>query len=122
MRRRQVNVKQLAATLGLECLTPTVRVDETRDLAAAYSSDLLSDVLAHAPHGGVLVTVQVHLNVVAVAVHAELVAVIFAMGRRPDDVVLQKAIDEDIALFASKETAFDVSGRLYGLGLRGTQE
>lgn len=34
---------------------------------AAYASDLLSDVVAHAPEDSILVTVQAHANTVAVA-------------------------------------------------------
>ena len=82
-----------------------------------YASDLLSDVLAHAPEGGVLVTLQVHLNVIAVASHAELAAVIFAGGRRPEDDVLAKAVAEGISLFVSPADTFDVVGRLYALGV-----
>ena len=56
-------------------------------------------MLAHAPEGGVLVTLQVHLNVIAVASHAELAAVIFAGDRTPDDEVLAKAAAEGLALY-----------------------
>jgi len=116
-----MNVKQLAEELGIDSLTPEVVVDESRQVPGGYTSDLLSDVLAHAPHDGVLVTVQIHLNVVAVAAHAGLAGVIFAMGLRPDEATRQKAVEEGIALYATQEPAFDIVGRLYALGLRGTQ-
>jgi hypothetical protein len=117
-----VNLGKIAQTLGLKDLTPELRVDETRNVAGAYASDLLSDVLAHAPRGGVLVTIQVHLNVIAVAVHAELTGVVFASDRVPEEDVRRKAVEEGIALYASSEPAFDVCGRLYALGLRGVHE
>jgi hypothetical protein len=78
-------------------------------------------VIAHAPRGGLLVTVQVHLNVVAVAVHAELAAVVFAMDRCPEEAVVRKAVDEGITLYRSKATAFELVGRLYQLGVRGPE-
>ena len=115
-----MKLKDLAAKLGLQCLTPEV-VAPTEDVTGGYVSDLLSDVLANAPKGGVLVTVQVHLNVIAVALHAELAAVIFALDRVPEDTVRAKAVEEGIALYVSKEPAFEVVGRLYELGLRGTR-
>ena len=117
-----MNLKEMADALGLECLTPEVSLDKPLVVAGGYSSDLLSDVLAHAPRGGVLITIQVHMNVIAVAVHAELAAVIFPAGRRPGEDVRAMAVREGIALFATPECAFDVSGRLYALGLRGTHE
>lgn len=112
---------ELAAELGWTCLTPEVTAD-AGDIRAGYVSDLLSDVIAHAPRGGVLVTVQVHLNVVAVAVHAELTAVVFAMDRVPDEAVRCKAVEEGLALYVSKASAFELVGRLYQLGVRGPDE
>jgi hypothetical protein len=116
-----MNLAELARELKLENLTPHVRAAPGQT-SAGYASDLLSDVLAGAPKGGVLVTVQVHLNVVAVAVHAELAAVIFAAGRRPEPDVIAKAAEEGVALYASDETAFDIVGRMYAMGIRGRRE
>jgi hypothetical protein len=113
-----MKLKTLVEKLDLECMTPEVAPSDA-DVTAGYVSDLLSDVLANGPKGGVLITVQVHLNVVAVAVHAELSAVIFAMDRRPDEPVRKKAVDEGIALYVSELTAFEIVGRLYEMGLRG---
>ena len=90
------------------------------DITKGYASDLLSDVLANAPTGGVLVTLQVHLNVIAVAGHAGLAAVVFSSGRKPEDEVIAKAAEEGIALFTSREDTFDLAGRLYELGIRGS--
>jgi hypothetical protein len=90
------------------------------DITRGYASDLLSDVLANAPAGGILVTLQVHLNVIAVAGHAGLRAVIFSSGRRPEAEVIAKAAEEGIALFASPADSFELVGRLHGLGIRGS--
>ncbi len=115
-----MTLKELAASLGLDDLTPEIAGAAERDITQGYVSDLLSDVLAHGPQGGVLVTIQVHMNVIAVAVHADLAAVIFAHERTPDDEVLRMAVKEGIALYRSPEGAFDIVGKLYALGLRGT--
>ncbi len=112
-----MKLADLAGPLELTRLTPQVRTDP--DVAAGYVSDLLSDVLANAPKGGVLVTVQVHLNVVAVAVHAELAAIVFAAGRAPDDAVRAKAVEEGIALYGSPLPAWELVGRMYAAGVRG---
>jgi hypothetical protein len=114
-----MRLNEIAEKLGLESLTPEIQASKEVDLREGYASDLLSDVLANAPHGGVLVTVQVHLNVIAVAMHAELAAIIFASGRIPEPEVREKAVEEGIALYLSNEPAFDVVGRLYNLGIRG---
>ena len=118
-----MNVTDIARELKLENLTPELADKGSREVTGGYASDLLSDVLAHAPRGGVLVTVQVHLNVIAVAaVHTELSCVIFALDRRPDETTRRKAIEEGIPLYVSDESTFDLVGRLYALGVRGKHE
>ena len=114
-----MKLEDIARELGLTELTPEVTGNGETEIERGYASDLLSDVLAHAPEGGVLVTLQVHLNVIAVASHAELAAVIFAGGRRPDDDVRAKAIAEGVSLYVSPADTFDVVGRLYALGVKG---
>jgi hypothetical protein len=114
-----MKLEDIARELGLTELTPKVTGNSEADIERGYASDLLSDVLAHAPAGGVLVTLQVHLNVIAVASHAELAAVIFAGDRRPDDEVCGKANAEGVSLFVSPADTFDVVGRLYALGVKG---
>ena len=76
----------------------------------AYASDLLSDVLAHAPEGGVLITLQVHLNVIAVASHAGLRAVIFSCGRMPDDDIIERAAGEGLCCSGRRPTPSSWSG------------
>jgi hypothetical protein len=114
-----MNLIEIAQALSLQPLTPEVKPDPAAQVTSGYVSDLLSDVLANAPPGGVLVTIQVHLNVIAVAVHAELSAVIFAAGRLPEPETRAKAAEAGIALYLSSQSAFEVVGRLHQLGLRG---
>jgi hypothetical protein len=113
-----MRLHELADLLTLTELTPTTG-DADPNITKGYASDLLSDVLANAPSGGVLVTLQVHLNVIAVAGHAGLAAVIFSSGRRPEEDVVAKAAEEGIALFTSPDDTFDLVGRLYALGIEG---
>ena len=105
--------------LELTLLNPQVALDEAREIGSAHASDLLSDVLANAPSGGLLLTIQVHMNVVAVALHANLSGVVFTAGMGPEEAVLAKATSEGLPLLAATEPTFDVAGRLYALGLRG---
>jgi predicted transcriptional regulator len=108
---------QIQHAVGLGCLTPGLDLD--REVNAAHASDLLSDALANAPAGGVLLTIQVHLNVVAVALHAQQAAVIFTWGMQPDEAVVNRAIEEGLPLFAAAASTFEIAGQLYVLGVRG---
>jgi hypothetical protein len=109
----------LARQLGLENLTPELGFLASSEIVSGHASDLLSDVLANAPEGGVLVTIQSHLNVLAVSVHAGIRAVIFTAGMIPEASVRDKAVAEQVLLYSTRESTFDVVGRLYALGLRG---
>jgi len=83
-----------------------------------YASDLLSCVMAGAKHGGVWVTLQAHLNIVAVAALLDQTAVIITENAQPDEATLQKANEEGITLLSSQETTFTVVGMLWEIGLR----
>ncbi len=114
-----MKLEQIVAELGLtELSAPAAGAAD--DISRGYASDLLSDVLAHAPAGGLLVTLQVHLNVIAVAGHADLAGVVFAGGRRPEPDVIDKAREEGLALYVATDDTFDIVGRLYTLGVRGS--
>ena len=113
-----MKLSEIVERLGLENLTPELPLDG-REVAGGHVSDLLSDVLANAPRNGVLVTIQVHMNVLAVAAHAGLTAVIFAAGREPEPPVRAKAVEEQIPLLRSTASAFDIVGELFALGIKG---
>ncbi|MDR2028056.1 MAG: hypothetical protein LBP93_00815, partial [Treponema sp.] len=59
-----MTIREAAAALGAEIVQ-----DKFEDalLSGAYTSDLLSDVMANAKEGGALITIQAHKNTVAVA-------------------------------------------------------
>ena len=65
----------------------TIVVDKPGcNVAAAYASDLLSDVMGHCGDESVLITVQNHLNAIAVCSLAGIEAVLICHGRPvPDD-------------------------------------
>ena len=112
-----MKLAELAQRLNLRELTP--ECGDGEEVAGGYASDLLSDVLVHAPAGGVLITLQVHLNVIAVASHAGLQAVIFSCDRVPEQDVIDRAAGENLSLYATASDTFEIAGRLYEMGLRG---
>lgn len=111
----------IVSRLGLEVLTPELAVGGGDEVTRGHASDLFSDVLANAPSGGVLLTTQAHMNVIAVALHAGLAAVVFTQGMRPEQAVRLKGVEQGLPLLAAKESTFDLAGRMYALGLRGRE-
>ena len=63
----------------------------------------------------VLVTVQSHKNVTAIASLKELAAVVLVKGINPEPEMLESAEDEGIAVLGTKENAFTISGKIYEL-------
>ncbi|NLF38966.1 hypothetical protein GX586_05935 [bacterium] len=107
-------LSEIAGKLGLKALSEYTDLDVT----GGFVSDLLSDVVGHARPGNILVTIQVHKNVVAVASLVNLGAVIIAEGRQPPPDMLEAARSEEVNLFSADESSFDIVGKLYAMGVR----
>jgi hypothetical protein len=86
--------------------------------ASGYTSDLLSCVMAGAQKGALWVTLQAHLNIVAVAALLDMSAVIITEGAQPETATIDKANEEGIVLLATDKQSFEIVGRLWELGLR----
>ena len=86
--------------------------------SSGYASDLLSCFRPGARHNGIWVTLQAHVNVVAVGALLELSAIIITEGAQPDQDTLAKANEEGVTLLATDKSTFYVAGRLWELGLR----
>jgi len=69
-----MTLTDLATRLELTVFTPGIPLD--RPVQGGYASDLLSDVIGHARKDDLWVTMQVHPNIVAVAVLKELIAIV----------------------------------------------
>ena len=85
------------------------------DLTGAFTSDLLSDVIANAKDGGALITIQAHKNTVAVATLVNISVIIICTSRPIPDDMLAAAKEEGIAVLLTKENQYKVSGKLYAL-------
>ncbi len=91
-----------------------------REVTGGYVSDLMSDVMANAGEGSLWVTLQIHQNIVAVAVMKSLAGIVLINGREPEPATVQKAETEGIPILVSEMPAFELAGRLFALGLSGS--
>ncbi len=114
-----MKVNDLAKEFGLDVKTGLSHLD--REVTGGYVSDLLSDVLAHADEGNLWVTLHIHQNIVAVASHKDLSAIVLVQGRQPEKDTLNKAEEEHIPILVTNLSAFELVGRLYKAGLRGVE-
>ncbi len=91
----------------------TVNVGLEKDVTGVYVSDLLSDVMANSKEGNIWVTLQTHLNIVAVAGLKTLAGIIIVNNRQPEKEITEKAESEKIAIMTTSLPAFEVAGKLY---------
>lgn len=78
------------------------------DVICGYSCDLLSWVMANGQAGCGWITVQTHMNVVAVASLHDMACIILPEGVEMEAPSLQKAADEGIAVITSPMPAFRI--------------
>jgi len=90
----------------------------SREIQGAYVSDLLSDVMANSREGDLWVTLQKHVNIVAVAQLNGLAGIVLVNGRKPDPDTVARAEELGIPIVSSPLQAFDIAGTLYTLGIR----
>jgi len=115
-----MKLKDIIQSLDLKVITGENRLN--CEVHSGYASDLMSDVIAHAERGDLWITLQVHVNIVAVAVMKELCGIILINGRNPEQETLTRARSENIPLLGSDLPAFELIGRLYGLGITGMHD
>ena len=94
----------------------TVVVDNPEAaISAAYTSDLLSDVMGHCGDESVLVTIQNHLNAIAVCTLAGIEAIVLCHNRPAPDDMVEAARREGIGILTSPLSQFAASVALADL-------
>ncbi len=112
----KMKVKEVVEQLSLTLLTWTPEGLE-QEVSGGYVSDLLSNVMGQAKGGNLWVTMQGHVNIVAVASLAGVSAVIVAGGAAVDEKAMEKARENNIVLLTSPRGAFEIVGQMYQLGI-----
>jgi len=112
-----MTVRELIETLPAKVLTGEDHLD--KEVADGYCCDLLSWVMAHGKRNGAWITVQTHLNTVAVASLLDLACIIIPEDIEVNEQTLSKANEEGIAVLSTSLTGYQASGRLITLGIEG---
>ncbi|MGN0793225.1 MAG: AraC family transcriptional regulator [Aristaeellaceae bacterium] len=81
---------------------------EDRPIACGYTCDLLSHVMGKGQADMAWITVQAHMNVIAVAALLDFACVIIPEGLPVDETIVRKAASEDIILLSSGQTAYEL--------------
>ena len=115
-----IALKELIGKLNLEPISCLGSLE--RPVAGGYCSDLLSCAMKGAKKDSLWVTLQSHLNVVAVASLLGLAGVIITEGNRPDQETRDRAENEEVVLMVTPKTTFTVVGELTLLGIKGSEQ
>jgi len=112
-----MTLKEIVQKLGLIPLGGTGEKNLDITVTGGYVSDLLSDVMANSKEGNIWITLQTHVNVIAVATLKDLAGIILVNGRKPEPKTLEIASEKDLPLLMSDLPAYELAGKMYQLGI-----
>ena len=110
-----MKVCELAALIDAQNMTPAVEMN--KEVKCGYTCDLLSWVMSNGDEGMAWVTVQTHLNVIAVAVLSDMACVILPENIDMEQAVLDKATEENMCVLKSALSRYEICGRMHGAGV-----
>ena len=114
---KNMNLQQIIDRLNLTVLT------DPRDFTliqpnGGYTSDLLSCVMAGAKSNYLWITLQAHLNIVAVAALLEVAAIIITENAQPDSATIAKANEQGIVILSTSKPTYMIDGKLWEMGIQ----
>jgi len=92
------------------------------EVKTAFGADLMSDVLAFAKAGSLLLTGLTNSQVVRTANILDIAAIILVRGKKPSTETINLAKELKIPLLTTKYILFETAGRLYAKGIVGCLE
>jgi len=108
-----------------ELLEAEVIVGEDRldmEVKTAFMADLMSDVLAFATAGSLLITGLANAQVLRTADVMDICAIVMGRGKMPSPEAVQLARALNIPVLTTKFILFEIAGRLYANGVKGCIE
>ena len=108
-----------------EILNANVIVGEEKldiEVKTAFGADLMSDVLAFAKAGSLLLTGLTNTQVIRIAHVLDIAAIVLVRGKKPPAEAISLAKDLQIPILTTKFILFETAGRLYAKGIVGCLE
>lgn len=109
-----MKVQELAEKLELK---PATRVFD-HEVSGVYISDMVSDMIANAKAGNLLVTAQVHANVIAAANLVDVCGIVITQGKALAEDVVKMAEKAEVPVFTTALSRWQVATKLYEAGIR----
>jgi serine kinase of HPr protein (carbohydrate metabolism regulator) len=111
-------MKLSTVTKIVEATVITGETAQDREIAAAFSSDLMSDVLTLLADNLLLITGLCNIQAIRTAEMADIPQILFVRGKSPTDKMVDLAVESGITLLTSPFSMYRCSGILYQQGLK----
>jgi predicted transcriptional regulator len=87
------------------------------EVSSGAASDLMSDLLRNPREGALLLTGLTSVQAIRTTIIAEMAAVVFVRGKRPDPEVCEYAREHNLPLLSTPLNMYSSCGRLFSRGL-----
>ena len=115
-----MTLKEIKDILNAELITGSNNLQSEVEMCCGC--DLMSDVLAFTKSGSILLTGLTNTQVIRTAEMADVVAICFVRGKKPNEDTIRLAEGKGLTLLMTELPMFESCGRLYKSGLRGCSE
>ena len=112
-----MTLREIADLLDARILAGEKHLDT--EVKTAFAADLMSDVLAFAKPGSVMITGLTNPQIIRIASIVDNSAILIVRGKIPPDETITLAEELDIPVLSTKYIMFETSGKLYANGIVG---
>ena len=114
-----MKLKELSEKLNCEIISGNTKHEELESIDIltenVYIGDLLSIVMAKAKEQSIWLTIQTHLNILAVAELLDLACIIVVEGMDIEEQTINKSNELQIPILRTKSPAYDIACKLHDL-------
>ncbi|WP_352418822.1 AraC family transcriptional regulator [Proteiniborus sp.] len=110
-----MNLSEIVDKIELEVVTEFEL--PIRQVEGIYIGDLLSIVMSKAQQNFLWITIQTHINIIAVATLVDLTGIIIVEGMEIEKDTIDKAMEVGIPLFKTNLSAYEIACKLREIGV-----
>jgi predicted transcriptional regulator len=115
-----VTLREIKEILDAEVIVGSEQLD--KEIRTAFGADLMSDVLAFAKAGSLLLTGLTNPQVIRTSDVLDIAAIVMVRGKRPTPETITLAEELGIPVLSTRYILFETAGKLYEKGIVGCVE